>query len=80
MKQVGSSIIGNLVQVNNFTKEWSEISLHPAIFYRNYDKFITTLEDGNGLYAEIDSGNNIIIRFSDNDDAINFHNDYNDYF
>jgi len=72
MKQYGTCISGDSIQVNNLTKEWIEILLHPATFYRNYDTLRGRLENIKGYYAEIDLGEDILIRFSEDNDAAEF--------
>lgn len=76
MKQQGRCIVGNLRDVDDFTSDWMSIKIHPAIYYRRQDEFDETLGQTKGLYAELDMGQFIILRFSLKDDVTNFHRNH----
>lgn len=79
MKQRGNSIIGDPVAVDNYTTDWMTVRLNPATFYRRFDEFQSGFKDVKGLYAEIDMGKFVYIRFSEKDDATNFHRIHHEY-
>lgn len=73
MKQEGNSITGDPVQVDSFTTNWMTIRVHPSVFYRRQEIIEKGLKKSKGLYAEIDMGEFICIRFAEKDDVTNFH-------
>jgi len=79
MKQNGREITGDIIKVDSYTSEWMQIRLHPAIFYRRYDEFAKGFESVKGLYAELDLGQFVCIRFSDKNDVTNFHRLHHEY-
>lgn len=79
MKQFGSNITGDPVRLESYTSDWSTIRLHPAIFYRRQDEIDEGLEDIKGLYAQIDMGNYVMLRFSEKDDLTEFHRKHYQY-
>ena len=79
MKQVGNCIIGNLTSVDRFTAEWMSVKLHPATFYRRMDQFQESLKSVKGLYAEMDLGEYVVIRFSEKEDVTSFHRKHHEY-
>jgi len=79
MKQKGNSIIGDPVQVDLYTSSWLSVRLHPMVYYRRMDEIEKSLKKSKGLYAEIDMGEFVTIRFSDKDDLTNFHRIHHQY-
>jgi hypothetical protein len=79
MKQQGKCIVGNPISVDSFTSDWMTIRLHPGVFYRRQEAFHTTLDSIKGLYAEIDMGEFILLKFSDKDDVTKFHRNHHEY-
>lgn len=79
MKQVGKCIVGDPVAVETYTSDWLSVKLHPTIFYRRFDQIQDGFRKVKGLYAEIDQGQYVSIRFSDKDDLTAFHKIHHDY-
>lgn len=79
MKKIKNSIVGDPVQVDAYTSKWQEIHLSPEVFYRRYDQFQKSMENLKGLYAEIDMGKLVYIRFSEKDDLTTFHRIHHEY-
>jgi len=79
MKQQGNSIIGDPVQVDLYTSNWESVRLDPSVYYRRIDKFEQSLKESSGLYAEIDMGQYVCIRFSKKDDLTNFRRMHHEY-
>jgi len=79
MKQRGKCIIGDPIIVDSYTSDWATVRLHPAIFYRRQDEFQKGFKAMKGLYAEIDMGQFVIIRFSEKDDLTAFHRRHHEY-
>lgn len=76
MKQFGKCIVGDLRKVDDFTSDWMSIKIHPAVYYRRQAEFDKTLENMKGLYAELDMGQYILLRFSLKDDITDFHRNH----
>jgi hypothetical protein len=55
------------------------VRLHPTTFYRRIDEFYESLSKAKGLYAEIDMGQFVVIRFSEKDDVTAFHRRHHEY-
>jgi hypothetical protein len=53
--------------------------MHPTTYYRRQEDILPTLEKIKGLYAELDMGQYIILRFSEKDDLTSFHRDHHEY-
>ena len=79
MKQKGKSIIGDPVQVDNYTTDWTSIRLHPSVFYRRQEELRKGFKLVKGLYAEIDMGQFVVIRFSEPADMTAFHQRHREY-
>lgn len=79
MKQQGRCITGDPIRVNNFTADWLSVRLHPATFFRRYDSFQEGLEQVKGLYAELDFGQYVLLRFSNKEDLTSFHKRHHEY-
>lgn len=79
MRQKGNAIVGDPVRVERYTSDWMKINLHPSVFYRHIDKFERGFSKVKGLYAEIDNGSFVSIRFSDKDDLTEFHRMHHEY-
>lgn len=79
MKQQGKCIIGDPIRVDNFTAGWLFIRIHPSSYYRRQEEFIQGLEQAKGLYAELDLGQFVVIRFSEKDDMTAFHRRHHEY-
>lgn len=73
MQQQGRKLVGDINKVDRYTKEWPQVRLHPIVFYRRYDSFIDGLKSTKGMYAALDLGQFISIRFSDKSDVTEFH-------
>ena len=73
MKQNGREIVGDNVKVDIYTSKWIYVRVHPSVFYRRYDQFVEGFKLVKGLFAEIDQGQFISIRFSDKNDLTTFH-------
>ncbi len=79
MKQVGREIVGDPIKVDSYTSDWAQVRLHPCMFYRRYDLFEAGYKSMKGLYAELDLGQYISIRFSDKSDVTTFHRLHHEY-
>ena len=79
MKQKGKCITGDPIIVDSYTSDWETVRLHPTIFYRRQDEFQKGLKTVKGLYAEIDMGQFVVIRFSEKADMTAFHKRHHDY-
>lgn len=79
MKQDGKCIVGDPVSVDSYTSHWTSIRLHPAVFYRRHEEFQAGFKDVKGLYAELDMGEFVIIRFSEKEDVTSFHRRHHMY-
>ena len=79
MKQKGRSIIGDPIRVDNYTSNWQSVRLHPGVFYRRIDEIQKGFKHVKGLYAEIDMGQFVVIRFSEKDDLTDFHRRHHEY-
>ena len=79
MKQQGNSITGDPVRVDLYTADWPTVRLHPAVYYRRQEQFEKSLTKTKGLYAEIDMGKFVYIRFLEKDDLTNFRQIHNEY-
>lgn len=79
MKQQGKCIIGDPIRVDNFTANWMSVRIHPGTFYRHQEEIHDGFGNTKGLYAEIDLGQYIIIRFSEKDDMTAFHRRHHEY-
>lgn len=76
MKQIGKCIIGDLRNVDDFTADWISVRIHPGVYYRRLVEFQKTLKEVKGMYAELDLGQYVLIRFSEKDDVTNFHRNH----
>lgn len=79
MKQKGKCLTGDPIRVDNFTSDWMSVRLHPATFYRRMEQFQDSLEKTRGIYAELDLGQFVVIRFSEKDDVTAFHRKHHEY-
>lgn len=79
MKQKGRAIIGDPIKVESYTNSWLQVRLHPSVFYRRYDQFMRGLGNVSGLYAELDLGQYVAIRFSEKKDVTAFHKLHHEY-
>lgn len=79
MKQVGNRIIGDVVRLEDYTAKWDSLRLHPTTFYRKYAQFQQVLSSLPGLYAQIDAGDFVEIKFSNESDLNNFYKMHNEY-
>jgi len=79
MKQQGHKIVGDTVKIDSYTSEWPQVRLHPTVFYRRMDEFTKGFSSVKGLYAELDLGQFVSIRFSDKNDVTNFHRLHHEY-
>ena len=79
MKQQGRCIIGDPVSLDSYTADWESVRLHPATFYRRLEEFQKGFKSVKGLYAEIDMGQFVVIRFSEKADMTAFHKMHHEY-
>lgn len=79
MKQQGKCIVGDPIQVDNFTADWMSVRIHPTSYYRRQEEILEGLKNSKGLYAELDLGQFIVIRFSEKDDMTAFHRRHHEY-
>lgn len=76
MKQQGRCVVGNMREVDDFTSDWMSVRVNPGVYYRRQDEFYSTLDSVKGLYAELDMGQYIVLRFSEKDDVTTFHRNH----
>lgn len=79
MKQQGRCIVGDPVRVDNYTAGWTSVRVRPATFYRRLDEFQEGFKHVKGLYAEIDQGEFVIVKFSEKEDLTAFHRRHHQY-
>ena len=79
MKQEGKCLVGDPVRLDSFTSSWVKVRLHPATFYRRRDQFDEGFKDVKGLYAELDFGDFVDVRFSEKEDLTDFHRKHHQY-
>lgn len=79
MKQDGKCITGDPIRVERYTSDWLTVKLHPTTFYRRLEEFYNGFEEVKGLYAEIDCGQFVMVRFSEKDDLTAFHRRHHSY-
>jgi hypothetical protein len=79
MKQKGRAIIGDDIKVASYTNDWAQVRVHPIVFYRRYDDFAKGFKNVKGLYAELDLGQYVSIRFSEKSDVTAFHRLHHEY-
>lgn len=79
MKQKGNCLIGDPIALDSYTADWQSVRLAPNTFYRRHDQFQKGFKKVKGLYAEIDMGQFVTIRFSEKDDLTEFHRLHHEY-
>lgn len=79
MKQKGKCLIGDPIRVDRFTADWMSVRLHPGIFYKRMEQIQSSLDRTKGIYAELDLGQYVVIRFSEKDDVTAFHRMHHEY-
>ena len=79
MKQLGKYIVGEHRVVDSYTSDWMSIKVHPTTYYRRQDDIQYTLEKIKGLYAELDMGQFVLLRFSEKEDVTTFHRHHHEY-
>ena len=79
MKQKGREIVGDSNKVESYTNGWAQVRVHPIVFYRRYDTFAKGFKSVKGLYAELDLGQFVSIRFSEKADVTAFHRLHHEY-
>lgn len=79
MKQEGRCIVGDPIKVNSYTADWLSVRLHPTTYYRRLEEFDRGFEQVKGLYAELDLGQFVLIRFLEKDDLTAFYRRHHQY-
>lgn len=79
MKQQGRCLTGDPIRVDSYTADWMSVRLHPTTFYRRLAEFEEGFTKVKGLYAEIDMGQFILIKFSEKEDVTAFHRRHHEY-
>lgn len=79
MKQIGNCINGDPIILDSYTNKWESVRLHPTTFYRHADEIQKGYKSIKGLYAEIDMGQFVVIRFSEKSDLTAFHRRHHEY-
>lgn len=79
MKIKDRCVTGSTISVGSYTNDWYQIRIHPATFYRREQDFVEGFKKVRGLYAELDLGQFISIRFSDKADLTEFHRMHHEY-
>jgi hypothetical protein len=79
MKQQGRCLTGDPIRLDSYTADWMTVRLHPTTFYRRLEEFEEGFKKVKGLYAEIDMGQFILIKFSEKDDVTAFHRRHHEY-
>lgn len=79
MKQHGKCIVGDPVSLDSYTADWMSVRIHPGTYYRRLDDIRDTLDKIKGVYAELDMGQYVLLRFSEKDDVTSFHRNHHEY-
>lgn len=79
MRQQGRRILGDLCALDDYTSKWISVRMHPATFYSRQHDIRKSLEDIEGHYVEIDMGQYVIFRFSENNDLTTFYRYHHEY-
>lgn len=79
MKKEGKCIVGNHISVDSYTSDWISVKLHPAMFYRRIDEIQQSFKSIKGMYAELDMGQYVVIRFSEKSDMTAFYKKHHMY-
>ena len=79
MKQIGKCIVGDPIKINNVTRGWETVRLHPSVYYRRLDAFLDGLSTSKGLHAVADLGQFVLIRFSEKEDLTAFYRLHHEY-
>ena len=79
MKQKGKRVTGDPIRVDSYTTDWQSVRIHPTIFYRRMEEIQQGFKSVKGLYAELDMGQFVVIRFSEKDDLTAFHRRHHEY-
>lgn len=79
MKKIENCIIGESAKLMDYTNGWYTVHVHPTTYYRRMSQFQNSLSSIDGLYAEIDYGSGVYLRFSNQSDAEKFRLDNHAY-
>lgn len=79
MRKQGKCIVGDIITIDSYTSDWLSVRMHPTSYYRRQEEIHDGLSDTKGLYAELDLGQFVVIRFSEKDDLTAFHRRHHDY-
>jgi hypothetical protein len=79
MKHSGKIILGDELKINKLTKGWSQVNIHPTIFYRRQNEIYKIINSSKNYCAELDTGDTVIVRFLDRNDMDNFISKTKDY-
>jgi hypothetical protein len=79
MKQEGKCIVGDPISVDSYTADWISVKLHPTMFYRRLNEIQKGFKSVKGLYAELDMGQYVVLRFSEKDDVTAFYKRHHMY-
>ena len=74
MRLVGRYISGDLVKVDNFTRDWAEITIYEDTFWNDesFDEYARVLKSTVGHYTDLDDRQRTCVRFELEEDAVLF--------
>lgn len=79
VKQIGNFLVGDVSGLESYTSDWFSVTLHPTTYYRRLDDMSMSLDAIRGMCAEIDTGESVVIRFSDKSDMTAFYKRHHEY-
>lgn len=79
MKQQNKCLTGDPIRVARYTSSWLSVRIHPASYYRRLDDFLESLNKTKGMYAILDTGPYVLIKFAEKDDLTAFHRQHHQY-
>lgn len=79
MKVIKNCIVGDQASIFSYTNDWYPVKIHPATYYRRMSDFEEGFKLVKGLYAEMDLGQYVMIRFSLKEDVTAFHRKHHEY-
>lgn len=74
MRQVGNRILGDFVKVENFTKEWTNVTVDPLDLETK--DLLSLANKSRGYFADLSDGDRACLRFSNPADATVFAEKY----
>jgi hypothetical protein len=79
MKQKGNCVTGDPIRLDKYTAGWLSVKLHPTTYYRRLDDIKKGYGSVKGIYAEIDMGHHVVVKFSEKEDLTDFYRIHHKY-